>query len=81
MADDIGWKGVGYHGSDIKTPNLDKLAENGARLEQFYAQPMCTPTRAALMRGRYPLPLRIADAGHSIWLYIVRNEFERLDLL
>lgn len=54
MADDIGWKGVGYHGSDIKTPNLDKLAENGARLEQFYAQPMCTPTRAALMTGRYP---------------------------
>jgi arylsulfatase A-like enzyme len=45
---------VGYHGSDIKTPNLDKLAQDGARLEQFYAQPMCTPTRAALMTGRYP---------------------------
>jgi arylsulfatase A-like enzyme len=54
VADDLGWKDVGYHGSDIKTPNIDKLAENGARLEQFYAQPMCTPTRAALMTGRYP---------------------------
>ena len=54
MADDLGWKDVGYHGSDIKTPNIDRLAENGARLEQFYAQPMCTPTRAALMTGRYP---------------------------
>ena len=55
VADDLGWKDVGFHGSDIKTPNLDKLAANGARLEQFYAQPMCTPTRACLMTGRYPL--------------------------
>ena len=54
MADDLGWKDVGFHGSDIKTPNIDKLAQDGARLEQFYVQPMCTPTRAALMTGRYP---------------------------
>jgi arylsulfatase A-like enzyme len=54
VSDDQGWKDVGYHGSDIKTPNIDKLAEGGVRLEQFYAQPMCTPTRAALMTGRYP---------------------------
>jgi arylsulfatase A-like enzyme len=54
VADDIGWKDVGFHGSDIKTPNLDNLAQEGARLEQFYVQPMCTPTRAALMTGRYP---------------------------
>jgi arylsulfatase A-like enzyme len=54
VADDLGWKDVGYHGSDIETPNIDKLAAGGARLEQFYAQPMCTPTRAALMTGRYP---------------------------
>jgi arylsulfatase A-like enzyme len=54
VADDLGWKDVGFHGADIKTPNIDKLAEGGARLEQFYVQPMCTPTRAALMTGRYP---------------------------
>jgi arylsulfatase A-like enzyme len=54
VADDLGWKDVGYHGSDIATPNIDRLAATGARLEQFYAQPMCTPTRAALMTGRYP---------------------------
>jgi arylsulfatase A-like enzyme len=54
VADDLGWKDVGFHGSDIKTPNIDRLAQEGARLEQFYVQPMCTPTRAALMTGRYP---------------------------
>ena len=54
VADDLGWKDVGYHGSEIKTPTIDKLAHQGARLEQFYVQPMCTPTRAALMTGRYP---------------------------
>jgi arylsulfatase A-like enzyme len=54
MSDDQGWKDVGFHGSDIQTPNLDALARDGARLEQFYAQPMCTPSRAALMTGRYP---------------------------
>jgi len=55
LADDLGWADVGFHGSDIKTPTLDQLAHGGARLEQFYVQPMCTPTRAALMTGRYPL--------------------------
>ncbi|MCX7303465.1 MAG: arylsulfatase [Hyphomicrobiales bacterium] len=55
VADDLGWKDLGYQGSDIKTPNIDRLAQTGIRFEQFYAQPMCTPTRAALMTGRYPL--------------------------
>ena len=55
VADDLGWKDVGFNGcTDIKTPNLDKLAATGAKLSQFYVQPMCTPTRAALMTGRYP---------------------------
>ena len=55
VADDLGWKDVGFNGcTDIKTPNLDALAAGGARFTQFYVQPMCTPTRAALMTGRYP---------------------------
>ena len=55
VADDLGWKDVGFNGcTDIKTPNIDKLAAEGAKLTQFYVQPMCTPTRAALMTGRYP---------------------------
>ncbi len=55
LADDLGWGDVGWHDSQIKTPNLDKLAAAGARLEAFYVQPVCSPTRAALMTGRYPM--------------------------
>ena len=55
LADDLGYADVGFHGSDIKTPNLDKLANEGAKLENFHACPMCSPTRAGLMTGRYPL--------------------------
>jgi arylsulfatase A-like enzyme len=55
LADDLGWKDVGFHGSEIKTPNIDKLAEAGTRLEQFYVQQVCSPTRAALLTGRYPI--------------------------
>ena len=55
VADDLGFHDVGFNGcSDIKTPSLDKLAAGGARFTQFYAQSMCTPTRACLMTGRYP---------------------------
>jgi arylsulfatase A-like enzyme len=72
VADDLGWKDVGFHGSDIKTPNLDALAAKGAKLEAFYAQPMCTPTRAALMTGRYPLRYGLQTAvipqGHTYGL-------------
>ncbi|MDR3111397.1 MAG: sulfatase-like hydrolase/transferase [Planctomycetaceae bacterium] len=53
LADDLGWADVGWHGTEIKTPNLDKLAAAGLRLEQFYVQPVCSPTRASLMTGRY----------------------------
>ena len=72
VVDDLGWKDVGYHGSDIRTPNIDELAAGGAKLEQFYAQPMCTPTRAALMTGRYPfrygLQTAVIPAGSSYGL-------------
>jgi arylsulfatase A-like enzyme len=55
LADDMGWGDVGFHGAEIKTPNIDKLAAAGTRLEQFYVQPVCSPTRASFMTGRYPM--------------------------
>lgn len=55
LADDLGWADVGFHGPDIKTPNIDQLAAAGAKLEAFYVQPVCSPTRAGLMTGRYPM--------------------------
>ena len=55
MADDLGNADLGYRGSEIKTPNIDRLATGGVRLESFYGMQMCTPSRAALMTGRYPM--------------------------
>ncbi|MFO0930167.1 MAG: arylsulfatase [Gemmataceae bacterium] len=55
LADDLGYADVGWHGTAIRTPHLDRLAHAGARLEQFYVQPVCSPTRAALLTGRYPM--------------------------
>ncbi|KAF6022692.1 ARSB [Bugula neritina] len=55
VADDYGWNDIGYHGSEIKTPNLDKLASAGVKLENYYVQPICTPTRSQLMSGRYQI--------------------------
>ncbi len=54
IPDDLGWCDVGYNGSSIKTPNIDRLAETGIRLDQHYVMPTCTPTRVSLMTGRYP---------------------------
>lgn len=55
LADDLGGNDVGWRNPEIKTPNLDKLASSGAKLDQYYVQPVCSPTRAAFMTGRYPL--------------------------
>ncbi len=54
VADDLGWGDIGYHGSQAKTPNIDRVSAEGLRFDRFYAQPICTPTRATLMTGRYP---------------------------
>lgn len=52
VSDDLGWRDVGYHESEIKTPALDNLAETGVELTQFYVHPTCSPTRASLLTGR-----------------------------
>lgn len=54
MVDDLGYSDIGAFGSEIKTPNLDKLAGEGIRLKEFYNNSICAPTRASLITGQYP---------------------------
>ncbi len=55
LSDDMGWGQPGFNGgTDVATPNMDRIANEGVKLTQFYVQPVCSPTRAALLTGRYP---------------------------
>lgn len=54
IADDMGWRDIGYQGSEIRTPHLDRLAQAGRVFDQHYVLPTCTPTRVGLMSGQYP---------------------------
>lgn len=58
LADDLGYSDIGCYGSEISTPNLDALAENGVRFTQFYNTARCWPTRAALLTGYYAQQVR-----------------------
>ncbi|HVI99489.1 MAG TPA: arylsulfatase [Sphingomonas sp.] len=53
VADDMGYSDIGCYGSEIETPNLDRLAEGGMRFAQFYNSPRCCPSRASLLTGLY----------------------------
>ena len=59
LADDLGWNAIGYHDFDLSfaTPALSALAKNGITMSSYYAQEVCTPSRASLMTGRYPLTI------------------------
>ena len=63
---------LGYRGSNIRTPNIDKLADEGVKLESYYGLPVCTPARAALLTGRYPmrygLQTNVIFPGHNYGL-------------
>ncbi len=67
VADDLGWNDVGFHGGDIDTPSLDRLADEGMELNRFYTTPICSPTRAALMTGRDPMRLGVAYGVIMPW--------------
>jgi len=54
VTDDQGWADIGYHNDKVRTPNMDRLCEMGVELDAHYVQPQCTPTRVALLTGRYP---------------------------
>ncbi|MFV0267801.1 MAG: arylsulfatase B [Draconibacterium sp.] len=67
LADDLGWGDVGYHGSWIKTPHLDKLSEEGVQLSRFYTAPVCSPTRAGLLTGIYPSRFGLRETVIPPW--------------
>jgi arylsulfatase A-like enzyme len=54
MVDDLGFSDIGPYGSEIQTPNLNKLAAEGVRFKEFYNNSICAPTRASLLTGQYP---------------------------
>lgn len=72
LADDLGWYDVGFHNPKIQTPHIDKLAKDGVTLDNYYVQPVCTPTRGALMTGRYPIHTGMesscscSQSGHNV---------------
>ena len=59
LVDDLGWNDVSYHGGEIRTPSIDRLAEEGLRLERFYMMPQCTLSRASLLTGKLPMRLGV----------------------
>ena len=67
-----GWDDVGFHGSEqIPTPNLDALAYDGLVLSNYYVQPICTPTRGALLTGRHPVQTGKCFSGVRFLIYVI----------
>ena len=62
LADDLGWGDISLHGGIARTPNIDRLAEEGIELQRYYAYPFCSPTRAAMLTGQMPRRFGIVHA-------------------
>jgi arylsulfatase A-like enzyme len=68
LVDDMGREDCGFMGGkEIRTPHIDKLAGAGSKLESYYVQPLCSPTRAALLTGRYPMRLGLQVGVVKPW--------------
>ena len=78
MADDMGFSDIGSYGSEIHTPNLDRLAANGVKFTQFYNGARCCPTRASLLTGLYAQQTGIGymhdDWGHPSYTGDLNNQ-------
>ncbi|MDO7676685.1 MAG: sulfatase-like hydrolase/transferase [Gammaproteobacteria bacterium] len=68
LVDDLGWSDISLRGADIDTPAIDSLFSEGMTLDRFYATPICSPTRAALMTGRDPMRLGMAYGVVMPWM-------------
>jgi len=77
MADDLGWSDLGCYGSGIKTPNLDKLAENGVRFTQFHNTAKCYPSRACLLTGVYAQQNNLAKGAGNLKYSVTLGEVLR----
>jgi len=73
ITDDQGYGDVSIHGNEwIATPNMDRIANEGVRFERFFVEPVCAPTRAALLSGRYPT--RVGVTGVTRNFEVMRSE-------
>ena len=66
MVDDMGYSDLGCYGGEIETPNIDRLAANGARFTQFYNCSRCCQTRASLLTGAYPHCVGMREFGRTM---------------
>ena len=68
LADDLGWADVGFHGSETRTPNIDRLAREGVEMERFYSYPVCSPTRSGRSgaQARCPSSTRTTCCGGGL---------------
>ncbi len=79
MADDMGYSDLGCYGSEIETPQLDRLAENGLRFTRFYNCGRCWPTRASIVTGYYPQQVN-ADGDRAAfpkWGYLLTHHLKQ----